>query len=44
MIKGKTDGFALKGADSTTGMLKTLYDGARPAKYQVLTMDIWYQM
>ena len=26
--------FALKGADSTTGPLKTLYDGARPSHYQ----------
>jgi hypothetical protein len=26
--------FALKGADSTTGPLKTLYDGVRPKGYQ----------
>ena len=26
--------FALKGADSTTGPLKTLYDGVRPRGYQ----------
>lgn len=34
MVKGKTNGFALKGGDSTTGKLKTLYDGARPPHYQ----------
>jgi hypothetical protein len=29
-LKGRTDGFALKGGDATKGELKTMYDGARP--------------
>ncbi len=29
-LKGRTDGFALKGGDATKGALKTMYDGARP--------------
>ena len=33
-VKGKQNGFALKGADSTAGPLKTLYDGPRPLHYQ----------
>jgi hypothetical protein len=31
-LKGRTDGFALKGGDATKGTLKTMYDGARPIK------------
>ena len=29
-LKGRTDGFAIKGGDATKGPLKTMYDGARP--------------
>ena len=29
-LKGRTDGFALKGGDATKGALKTMYDGVRP--------------
>ena len=29
-VKGRTDGFAIKGGDATKGPLKTMYDGARP--------------
>ena len=29
-LKGRTDGFALKGGDATKGPLKTTYDGPRP--------------
>ena len=35
MVKGGTDGFALKGGDATQGALKVMYDGPRPAGYQV---------
>jgi len=31
MLKGGTNGMALKGGDATTGKLKTMYDGPRPA-------------
>jgi hypothetical protein len=35
MVKGRTDGFVLKGGDATTGALKVMYDGPRPtAAYQ----------
>jgi len=35
MVKGGTDGFALKGGDATqAGGLKKLYEGARPPQYQ----------
>ena len=27
-LKGRTDGFALKGGDATQGALKTMYDGS----------------
>jgi hypothetical protein len=30
LIKGKAGGFALKGGNAQSGMLKTMYDGARP--------------
>jgi hypothetical protein len=30
LVKGKPGGFALKGADATSGALKTMYNGARP--------------
>jgi hypothetical protein len=33
MVKGKSGGFALKGADAQMGTLKTMYDGPRPAGY-----------
>ena len=29
-LKGRTDGFALRGADATSGRLETMYDGPRP--------------
>ena len=29
-LKGRTDSFALKGGDATTGQLTTMYDGPRP--------------
>jgi len=29
-LKGRTDGFALKGGDATQGVLETMYDGPRP--------------
>eukprot|EP00912_Choanoflagellata_sp_UC4_P002164 UC4_evm3s1370 len=29
-LKGKTDGFALKGGDAARGLFKTMYDGVRP--------------
>ena len=29
-LKGRTDGFALKGGDATRGAFQTMYDGARP--------------
>jgi hypothetical protein len=34
MLKGRTDSFALKGADATAGALKVLWDGPRPPGYQ----------
>lgn len=34
MVKGGTNGFAIKGGDATLGGLKTLYDGSRPPGYQ----------
>jgi non-reducing end alpha-L-arabinofuranosidase len=34
MVKGGSNGFALKGGDATGGPLNTLYDGPRPAGYQ----------
>jgi hypothetical protein len=33
MVKGRSGGFALKGADAQMGTLTTMYDGARPAGY-----------
>ena len=32
MLKGRTDGFALKGGDATTGNFSTMYDGPRPIR------------
>ena len=29
-LRGRTDGFALKGGDATMGKLQTMYDGPRP--------------
>lgn len=34
MVKGGSNGFALKGGDATQGTLTTLYDGPRPQGYQ----------
>ena len=34
MVKGGSNGFALKGGDATQGGLKTMWDGARPNGYQ----------
>lgn len=34
LIKGKQGSFALRGSDATSGMLKTMYDGARPSGYE----------
>ena len=34
MVKGGTDGFALKAGDATQGKLTTMYDGPRPKGYQ----------
>jgi len=34
MVKGGTNGFALKASDATTGTLKVMYDGPRPRGYQ----------
>ena len=31
-LKGREDGFSLKGGDATRGSLKTMYDGPRPDK------------
>ena len=33
MVKGGTNGFALKGGDATQGALKTMWDGPRPPGY-----------
>jgi hypothetical protein len=33
-VKGRSDGFALKGGDATRGKLTTMYDGARPTPYK----------
>ena len=34
MVKGGTNGFALKGGDATQGALTTMFDGPRPNGYQ----------
>ena len=34
MVKGNTNGFALKGGEINVGPLKTMYDGPRPDGYQ----------
>ena len=34
MVKGGSDGFALKASDATAGKLQTMYDGPRPPGYQ----------
>jgi len=34
MVKGGTNGFALKAGDATQGKLNTMYDGPRPKGYQ----------
>jgi hypothetical protein len=38
MVKGGSNGFALKGGDATQGLLTTLYDGPRPNGYQRVPM------
>ena len=32
MLKGRTDSFALKGGDATTGKFSTMFDGVRPIR------------
>jgi non-reducing end alpha-L-arabinofuranosidase len=34
MVKGGTNGFALKAGDAASGVLPTMYDGPRPNGYQ----------
>jgi non-reducing end alpha-L-arabinofuranosidase len=34
MLKGRTDGFSLKGGDATMGVLTSMWDGPRPPGYQ----------
>lgn len=34
MVKGGTDGFAIKGSDATQGTFTTMFDGPRPKGYQ----------
>lgn len=34
MVKGGSNGFAIKAGDATTGTLKTMWDGPRPSGYQ----------
>jgi len=34
MLKGGSNGFALKGSDATRGTLQVMYDGPRPNGYQ----------
>ena len=34
MVKGRSDGFALKAGDATQAQLATMFDGPRPAGYQ----------
>jgi non-reducing end alpha-L-arabinofuranosidase len=34
MVKGGTNGFAIKVGDATTGQLATMYNGPRPNGYQ----------
>jgi len=36
MLKGKSDGFTLKGGDAQAGGLQTLFDGPRPAGYETM--------
>ena len=38
MIKGGTDGFAIKAGDANHGTLTTLYEGPRPAGYQPMQL------
>jgi hypothetical protein len=33
IVKGRSGGFALKGGDGQSGILKTMYEGARPSGY-----------
>lgn len=40
MIKGGTNGFAIKGGDATTGNLTTMYDGPRPPGYQPMSKQV----
>ena len=36
MAKGKQGGFALKGGNAASGALQKLYEGRRPAGYEVM--------
>jgi len=36
MVKGKAGGFALKGGDANSGVLKTMFEGSRPQGYEVM--------
>ena len=38
-LKGRRDGFALKGGDATQGKLETMYDGPRPDHRIALPFD-----
>jgi hypothetical protein len=42
-LRGRTDGFALKGGDATKGTLTTMYDGPRPPKYSHCGKTTSYQ-
>jgi len=36
MVKGKAGAFAIKGGDANSGKLQTMYEGPRPAGYEVM--------
>ena len=38
VLKGRRGGFVLKAGDATRGALRTLYDGARPAGYEPMSL------
>ena len=48
MIKGGTDGFAVKGGDAAAGPLKLMFDGPRPhgcERHQTcLVWEVWFEM
>ena len=39
MIKGSSSGFAIKAGDASQGTLTTLYEGPRPAGYDVMKLE-----